>query len=70
MGTPSIAVPTIVSQRTAYVPQEPIVPQVFLQAGQPAIRTIPSQIIVSSILPDTSGDDSVKRIGCKKKIFC
>jgi hypothetical protein len=69
MGTPSIAVPTIVSQRTAYVPQQPIVPQVFVQTGQPVIRTIPSQIIVSSILPDTSGDDSVKRIVCKKN-FC
>jgi hypothetical protein len=54
MGTPSIAVPTIVSQRTAYVPQQPIVvpiaPQVFVQTAQPVIRTIPSQIIVSSIL--------------------
>jgi hypothetical protein len=64
MGTPAIAVPTIVSQRTAYVSQHPIVPQVFVQTGQPVIRTIPSQIIVSSILPDMSGDDSVKRIAC------
>jgi len=54
MGTPSIAVPTIVSQRTAYVPQQPIVvpisPPVFVQTVQPIIRTIPSRIIVRSIL--------------------
>jgi hypothetical protein len=54
MGTPAIAVPTIVSQRTAYVPQQPIVvpisPPVFVQTVQPIIRTIPSRIIVRSIL--------------------
>jgi hypothetical protein len=54
MGTPSITVPTIVSQRTAYVPEQPIVvpiaPQVFVQTAQPVIRTIPTQIIVSRVL--------------------
>jgi hypothetical protein len=62
MGTPSIAVPTIVSQRTAYVPQQPIVPQVFLQTAQPVIRTIPSQIIVSSILRNIFDTFSVEKI--------
>ncbi len=61
MGTPAIAVPTIVSQRTAYVPQQPIVPQVFLQTAQPVIRTIPSQIIVSSIMRHISENHSVKK---------
>jgi hypothetical protein len=58
MGTPAIAVPSIVSQRTAFVPQQPIV--VPISPGmivQPVIRTIPSQIIVSSILPDVSSND-------------
>ncbi len=51
MGTPAIALPSIVSQRTAFVPpQQPIVvpisPEMIVQ---PVIRTIPSQIIVSNI---------------------
>jgi hypothetical protein len=65
MGTPAIAVPTIVSQPTAYVPQQPIVvpisPPVFVQTAQPVIRTIPSQIIVSSIMRHISENHSVKK---------
>ncbi len=52
MGTPAIAVPSIVSQRTAYIPQQPIVvpisPEMIVQ---PIIRTIPSRIIVSNRCP-------------------
>jgi hypothetical protein len=52
MGTPAIAVPSIVSQRTAFVPpQQPIVVPISPETiVPPVIRTIPSQIIVSSIV--------------------
>jgi hypothetical protein len=51
MGTPAIAVPSIVSQRTAYVPEQPIVVPISPETiVPPVIRTIPSQIIVSNIV--------------------
>ncbi len=71
MGTPAIAVPSIVSQRTAFVPpQQPIVvpiyPQAIVPRTQPVIQTIPSQIIVGNIVLDISGNRSVKRIPITK----
>jgi hypothetical protein len=74
MGTPAIAVPSIVSQRTAFVPpQQPIVvpisPQVIVPRTQPIIQTIPSQIIVSSIVLDISGNHLEKRVAYYQNIL-